>query len=252
MRPPPIPPYLPDEFILALKVYAEEKQREADEAAARYAASKVLKRPDFDPDKVTATAANPSTPPAQVSLRLRRGRPRTVPPPLPVPQIRKRGGWREAILHVLDAAAGGLPHQEVVRVARQQFELAPSNEEKAFYNALSKLVSAGAVVKYGNLLFSEKTMAAAKAGGSLPPLPAVARRAGSSAELVLSILRDHPDGLTGPQLREALHHVPSAPKSLYEHGHYIYNVLSPLMGTGEVIKSDDGVYRVAGAREENP
>lgn len=262
---------LPDEFILRVKATAEAKRKESDEWAARYAAAKVLARPGFDPDSIVTPvsvipSANPvpttvqpipsgSAPPHRRRIILRRPSSTStivhakntgaISEPSHDERPDERPSWRTAILHVLDSADGGLPHQAVMRAARAQFDLPPSNGEKAFYNALAKLAQAGAVIKHGNLLFSEKTMAAAKANGSLPPLPTVARRAGSSAELVLSILWGHPNGLTGPQLRDAMRDVPEAPKSLYEHGQYIYNVLAPLVGTGEVVKTEDGFYRIS-------
>lgn len=189
---------------------------------------------------------------------------RQAAPPEAAPKVAPKAGpkaadqtrWRSAILSILAGAGGGLAHKEIIAVARQRYDLPPARdgEEKAYYNAVTKLTQSGKVVKHGNLFYLDSTYREAEKAGALPPPSATQRRSGSSPELVVRVLRAHPAGLTGPQLREAVRTMPDAPKSLYEHGQYIYNILAPMMGTGEISKSDTGVYRLSasiGAREKS-
>lgn len=149
---------------------------------------------------------------------------------------------------ILEDAMGGLPHKQLLQMAREKYQFPPSNGEKGFYNAVAKLVNAGAVVKHGNLLFADKVIKEITAkGGALPVVPEMARRAGSSAELIHQVLVQHPDGLSGPDLRNIVAGLPEAPKSLREHAQYVYNILGAMMGTGEVSKVD-GIYRLMAAK----
>ncbi len=229
------------EFILGLIAERDEKRELVDRLSAEIAA--LEKR--IDAAMLFAPAGfNPAAPMPDVEGP---PRPQTRSSPL---FVRWSGGddkttWREAILGVLATAGRGMSHKNVVAMARDRYVLPPvrDGEEKAFYNALSKLVHSGQVVKHGNLLYLASTYREADKAGALPAVGPTARRVGSSAELVAGLLREHAEGLTGPQLRDHLRRVPDAPKSLWEHAQYVYNILAPMIGSGEVVKSQDGVYR---------
>lgn len=248
-------PFLPGHFILGLKKDLDDKRRlledlprQIEELAKRYEAAMIFAPPGFDPDKEARRLAEEaeSAPIPQSA---------TLPAALPQIEIdldespTGKVGWRRAILNILGSALKGLPHKEIVEKARNMYALPPSNGEKAFYNAIAKLVNAGQVIKHGNLLYTADVLTELKASGALPELPGVNRRAGSSAEFVAAALREYPQGLTGPQLRNVLSTVPGAPKSLFQHGQYIYNILAPMMGAGEVIKND-GIYKLSAIHEK--
>lgn len=154
-------------------------------------------------------------------------------------------GWRKAIVILLEEAGAGMAHQDLIRLARDRFDFPPSAGEKAFYNAVGRLAKVGGIVKHGDQLFTPSVHDRLQASGQLPLASAIARRRGSSARHVLAVLRQFPDGLTGPDLREELARIPDVPRSLYEHQHYIYNVLAPMIGSGDVVKDARGFYRLA-------
>ena len=141
-----------------------------------------------------------------------------------------------------------MSHKEIVAVARQRYEMPPqrNGEEKSFYNALIKLTASGKVIKHGNLLYAASVYQDAERDGALPPLTTSIHRAGSTPELVVRLLRAHPGGMTGPQMQDAFRNMPHAPKSLVEHRNYLYNVLAPMIGKGQVVRSEDGIYQLVG------
>jgi hypothetical protein len=244
--------FLPVEFILSLKEALEEKQRlyeklpaEIEVLAKRYAAAMVFAPPDFDPSKPAPKAAPaPATPPnkivtlspPKVAVKRRVAKPKVKPI--------KPMGWRKALQTILEDAADGMIHQSLLKLAREKHTFPPSSGEKGFYNAIAKLINAGSVVKHGNILFAASVYKKKKAADDLPSVPETQRRTGSSAELIRTILTGKPDGLTGPELRKILAAMPDAPKSLREHGQYVYNILGTMMGVGEVIK-ENSLYRLS-------
>ncbi|WP_291519411.1 hypothetical protein [Acidovorax sp.] len=245
--------YLPEEFILGLKATLDEKRRlyealpkEIADLEKRFEAAMVFSPPGFDPTKArTKTIAAPLLQQAAASTG---ADPKVSDIPvkrtsvLRKPRVQKMG-WRKGLMYILDHAEGGVAHQPLLKQAREDFSLPPSNGEKAFYNALAKLTQSGAVVKHGNLLYSAKAMAEAKAKGTLPPVADIGRRAGSSADLIHGVLLQNPAGLSGPALRKLVSELPDAPKSLRDHGQYVYNILGTMMGAGDVVK-EDGIYRL--------
>lgn len=240
--------FLPVEFILSLKELLDEKRRlyeklpaEIEALAKRYAAAMEFAPPDFEPSKpATKAAPAPAAPPHNVlslSPPNAAGKRRTVKPKPAKPM-----GWRKALLVILEG--DGMPHQILLKVAREKYNFPPSIGEKGFYNAIAKLINAGSVVKHGNILFSASVYEKKKEADELPSVPETQRRTGSSAELIRIILTGKPDGLTGPELRKILAAMPDAPKSLREHGQYVYNILGTMMGVGEVVK-ENSLYRLS-------
>ena len=251
---------LPAEYIYHLIAERAEKRAllerlptELAELDKRVDAALLFAPPGFDPNKrPSPAAAIPADEPAKsefVAPTRTDVRMVTVVPPtktktFPVGKI----GWGKAILAILKSEVRGFTHKEVVGLARQRYPLPPAREgeEKAFHNSLSKLALAGEVVRHGNLLYAASAFREAEKLGDLPEVSSMVRRAGSSPELVLQLLREHPEGLTGPQMRDIFRGMPHDTKSLSEHGQYIYNILAPMITIGEVIRGEDGVYKIAG------
>lgn len=208
--------------------------------------------PGFDPSKrasptAVAPAESQATPPVVAPKRTDVGMVKVIPRAKTKTFPAGKIGWGKAILSILQSAGRGFTHKEVIALARQRYPLpvAREGEEKAYYNAVSKLTVAGEVVKHGNLLYAASAFRAAEKSGLLPEVSSLIRRPGSSPELVMQLLREHPEGLTGPQMREIFGGMPHAPKSLFGHGQYIYNILAPMIGIGEVVRSEGGIYRLA-------
>jgi hypothetical protein len=238
--------FLPEEYILALKAKLDEKQRlyaqlpaEIEDLAVRFKAAMVFAPPNFDPskpaEKTPSPAATGSRERVQLIDTLSQKR-----SPVPLKPI----GWRKALQILLDDATEGVAHKSLLNMAREKYALPSSEGEKGFYNAVSKLINAGQAVKHGNLLFSSAVYEILKKNDELPKILETQRRSGSSAELTHMVLSKFTDGLTGPELRKALSQIPDAPKSLREHGQYVYNILGTMMGTGEVVK-ENGIYRLS-------
>lgn len=243
--------YLPEEYILGLKAAMDEKQRLLESLpkviealSKRFDAAMLFAPPGFDPNKSLVETRGPQPSrdrPASAKIGLK-----------PLVVVRKPAkiaelkplGWRRAILHVLTKERGGLPHRTIVARVREEFpHLPPSEGDKSYYSAVGKLMDSGTVVKHGNVIYTQEAMEEAKAKGTLPPISEVGRRSGSSAELILELLRGYPAGLTANDMRARLARIPGAPKSLYEHGQYIYGILGPMLGTQEVLK-DGELYRL--------
>jgi len=244
------PIYLPEASILAIKKSLDAKRRlyeklpsEIEALSKRYEAAMLFAPPNFDPEQ--ALEKESEAPVKEINVV-------TLPPPATRKVAVKRKiektvkpiGWRKGLQIILEGAEDGLSHQPLLTIARDTYKFPPSVGEKGFYNAIAKLINAGAVVKHGNILFSSNIYTRRKGGGTLPVLQETQRRAGSSAELIYSALEAHPEGLTGPGLKTVVSAMPGAPKSLREHAQYVYNILGAMMGSGEVIKTY-GVYRLA-------
>ena len=155
--------------------------------------------------------------------------------------------WISAVFDVLDTADHGLPHKELMEEIKSAHPgLTPSLGDKAFYNAIGKLEKRGDLVKSGGLLYSARVAKKIQdRGEELPDMSVdVRRRSGSAAQIVMDILEQHPKGLTGSDLKRFVSEVPEAPKSIREHGQYIYNVLATLIGAGDVAKNKRGRYHL--------
>jgi hypothetical protein len=165
---------------------------------------------------------------------------------LPVEHHSPKATWVSAVREVLTLVEKGVPHKELLALIRQTYPGLPvSNGEKGFYNAVFRLTERNELVKHGGLLYAASVVQAMEARGErLPEAAEHQVRRGSSGEIVLEVLKANPDGLTGPDLRKAVSEMPSAPKSLREHGQYIYNVLATLIGTGVVVKNG-AIYKLA-------
>lgn len=166
--------------------------------------------------------------------------------------------WRSGIESELIKARRGITHKELLdRLIETPLGGNRSEGNKGFYNAIARLEKGGTLVKAGGLLYHSATAAeiVAQHGGLPNAQQGVRRRQGGAANLVIEALRGHPGGLTGTQLSETVSMMSGAPKSLTDHRHYIYNILSNLMGSGTVTKWD-GLYRLtqddSAEEEEEP
>lgn len=243
------PAYLSEEYILSIKKSLDAKRRlleklpaEIADLSKRFDAAMLFAPPDFDPDKaqenpletIRVVRLEPSVKPA---IRKREMRP--VTPAKPEKPI----GWRKGLQALLDDANEGMHHQQLLKSARDKYKFPESVGEKGFYNAIAKLINAGTVIKHGNILYAVSVFKQKQEADELPRVPETQRRNGSSAELIRKLLLTRPDGLTGPELRKILSAMPDAPKSLREHGQYVYNILGTMMGIGEVVK-ENRIYRL--------
>lgn len=242
--------YLDERFILSIKHELDEKTRlyeelpaQIEELVKRFNAAMVFAPPGFDPAK--PLEAKP--PEAQTTVA-----PRPIvasapkkPTPAKPPVAEKPIGWRRGLQILLEEQKEGMTHQALLKEARAKYQLPASEGEKGFYNAIAKLVNAGSVVKYGFLLFTAANYAQKERAGDLPPLESAQRKVGTSADLIREVLKKKPDGLTGPELRKIMASIPEAPKSLRDHGQYIYNILGNMMGAGDVVK-ENSIYRLTG------
>ncbi|WP_343724555.1 hypothetical protein [Herbaspirillum huttiense] len=243
------PSELSPDFILQLKAELEADIRLFDELPTRialkkkrYEAALLFAPADFDPNMSSPSRENtiesvapPSKQqPAEFNL---------IPPEQEV--TRSRVYWHEAIMSVLESSQKGLPHKEVLTMVKSAFPQIPSsNGEKGFYNAVAKLDAHNRIVKHGGLLYSAKLIKEMTERGEALPEAEFRRRAGGSSDIVLSILREHKEGLTGAQLKEIASDFPDAPRSLRDHGQYIYNILATLIGTGAIVKVN-GIYKLS-------
>lgn len=158
----------------------------------------------------------------------------------------KKVSWIKAVFRVIETSECGLPHQEVLSKVKEIKVGEPSSVgEKGFYNAISRLEKRGALIKSGGLLYSKNLVEKMRSQGQpLPDMTTEARRrAGGSSAVALEVLRSHPEGMEANQLRDEVARKPGMPESITKHGHYIYNILAPLVGQGIVTKDSSGIYR---------
>lgn len=158
----------------------------------------------------------------------------------------KKVSWIKAVSRVIEASECGLPHQEVLSKVKEIKVGEPSSVgEKGFYNAISRLEKRGELIKSGGLLYSKNLVEKMRSQGqTLPDMTSEARRrSGGSSAVALEVLRSHPEGMEANQLRDEVAGKPGMPASITKHGHYIYNILAPLIGQGIVIKDSNGLYR---------
>ncbi len=155
--------------------------------------------------------------------------------------------WTAAILEALVGKNEGLTHQETMAALPAGFAALASANSKPYYNAAGKLLKSKQIVRHGLRYYRWDAFSKLQQAGTVPVLKAgdIRPRQNSTASLTLSVLRKHPDGLTGPELKAKLGAMPGTPESITKHGQYIYNVLSTLMGGGLVGKSKEGERYVA-------
>src|SRR5882672_6402224 len=115
-----------------------------------------------------------------------------------------------------------------------------SKGDKGFYQAIRRLIAAGDLVKVGGTLYTASLAKLLRDQGHPIPETPSNGRSGGARSIILSVLIEHPKGLTGPQLKQiiAAKH-PDAPSSLRSDSHYIYNVLGGMKKAGEVAKEGD-------------
>jgi len=143
------------------------------------------------------------------------------------------------ITDLVSKSRTGISHSEL-KAAVQGSDYASRLEDqaKAYHRAVSKLVARKEIVRHGGRFYARPVYQVLKKNGDLPPIvEGVALRENGAAKITLEVLQGHPDGLTGPDLKVLVGADPAAPKSVAEHGQYIYNVLATLIGSGRVVKN---------------
>ncbi len=158
----------------------------------------------------------------------------------------ERKSWASSVRSVLDSATVGMNRKALFEAVRQHSpDLPVSTGEKGYYNAIAKVAERGQLIKHGDLLFSSKLVEEMKSRGEdLPEQIGQRVRSGSSADFVINALKDCPDGLTAQELKKKVGGNSEAPKSIREHGQYIYHILTTLIGSGTVVKKGN-LYSLA-------
>lgn len=147
--------------------------------------------------------------------------------------------WISEVDRVLQQASRGLTHSQLRDELRNsKIEAMASAGDKGFYNAIARLTKQGRLVKSGGLLYSAAfAFKFTQEGKALPNAPFENKRKhGGSAALIIDALYDYEEGCTANELRTILAENPDAPKSLRDHGQYIYNILANTIGAGDVAK----------------
>ena len=151
--------------------------------------------------------------------------------------------WPIGIERVLSQQTEGISYKDLLaQLTKTELGQNVSEGAKGFYNAIARMSEAGAVVKAGGLLYSAAL--AKKINASGEPLPVRIVDRGGSTSIVLSILKEHPEGLTAPEIKEIVSKHPDSPASILKHKHYVYNVLSVLAERRQITR-EDGKYRLA-------
>lgn len=238
---------LPEAYIRGLKAKLDAKKRlleslpqEISQDEEKYKAALHFAPLGFNPElppKVESVAQQ-----EERSLSVVEARP--VARPAKVAQLRDT--WVAGVIRALDGAGRGLSHKDLLgKVLAASPTLKRGDGDKSFYNAIAKATERGDLTKHGGLLYSTKLVRSLEARGEHLPLETEAQpRVGSSGHLILDLLKDFPEGATAPELKKMVQTMPHAPKSLRDHGQYIYNILATLMGAGAVVKKE-GVYRLS-------
>jgi hypothetical protein len=259
-RPSPISAELPAEYIRELKARLIERERLLAELPALieqdrklYEAALLFAPDGFDPAVTAPTAETPSEAPER-QLNLPAIKPpakRIVIKRVPAKTKRakvvkkKQASWKTLVVQEAEGAERGLSHKSLLSAIRAKHAMPVSAGEKGFYNAVAKSIHDGSLVKRGGLLFSPRVvLLLERRGEKLPEDGQVVHRAGGSALVTQRVLAQHPEGLTGPALKKLVAAEPDAPKSMREHGQYIYNILGTLMGSGAVVKKENLYYLV--------
>ncbi len=249
---PPADETLPAGFILKLKTEVDVLKKQWAELPAiikekerKYEAALMFAPPGFDPEAAVEALSVDQDPIEEKEAPEVEVAPEEFILKSPVEEHSDKPTWVGALGNTLTLSGRGQSHQELLSFIRANYPaLSVSNGEKGFYNAVARLADRKELVKHGGLLYSATVIKDMQARGEkLPEAPEHQIRRGSSGEIVLEVLKAHPNGIAGPDLRKLVAEVPSAPKSLREHGQYIYNILATLMGTGAVVK-EGGVYKL--------
>lgn len=229
---PPVEPLLTVDDIRHLKLALEEDERLFSELPDRIAKKKrryeaaLLFLPDgFNLDAATA---------GQESLELVLSS--DEPPP-------EKLTWISGVENFVAANSAGVAHQAIL-TALKSTELGerPSKGDKGFYNAIARLIKQGKLVKHGGLLYSKDLYERLKKGKYQFPMALDGNlRPGGAASLVLEVLEKYPQGLSSTALKDLVAARDDAPKSISEHGNYIFNVLAGLIGKGKVVRKN-GLY----------
>lgn len=143
------------------------------------------------------------------------------------------------IVDLVSKSRAGISHSEL-KSAVQDSEYASRLEDqaKAYHRAVSKLIARKEIVRHGARFYAHAVYQVLKKNGDLPPIEeGLSLRENGAAKITLEVLQGHPDGLTGRDLKVLVGADPAAPKSVSEHGQYIYNVLATLIGSGRVVKN---------------
>jgi hypothetical protein len=149
------------------------------------------------------------------------------------------------ITDLVNKSPAGISHAEL----KAAVESSPhahrlDDQAKAYYRTVGKLVAREKIVRHGLKFYSSSVYEVLKKTGELPQLEeGVSLRENSAARITLEVLQKHANGLSGPDLKVLVGADPDAPRSVTEHGQYIYNVLATLIGTGRVEKHGS-LYRV--------
>lgn len=143
------------------------------------------------------------------------------------------------ITDLVSKSRAGISHTELkVAVQGSEYAIRLEDQAKAYHRTISNLVSRKEIVRHGNRFYARSVYEVLKKNGDLPAIEeGVSLRENGAAKITLEVLQGHPDGLTGPDLKVLVGADPAAPKSVAEHGQYIYNVLATLIGSGRVAKN---------------
>jgi hypothetical protein len=238
---------LPASFIISLKekheqllALQQELPARIAESAKRLEAAMMFAPPDLAPN-AEETPPTVSTEPAK--------------PPIVKAASQSsgaRGGrrdisWGSEIERVLVEESRGMSHASVLaRLQESPISKNPSKGNKGFYNAIVRLSANGQVIKHGGLLYAASVEQKLRESGALLPDTSGGlhkQRGGTGALILKALLDAKPEGLTGPEVKQAVANMPGAPQSLMDHGQYIYNLLASVIGAGAVERSDN-LYRL--------
>lgn len=241
------------DYIMGLRAQVDELRRQWDELPAqierlqkRYEAALLFAPPGFDP----AAAENPSFAGMAKSGGVVESESKIDPDFALTAPVNNRNGktsWVSAIRDALNILGRGVSHSQLINFVRQSNPELSLGNNKNFYNAISRLVDRGEVIKRDGLLYSsavEIMEVSNPAGASLE-----SQRRGGAADIVISVLRAVSEGMTAAEIRDVAGGMPSAPRSLREHGQYIYTILAGLKEAG-VIEKEGSRYKLLGAAHE--
>jgi hypothetical protein len=219
-----------------------ERKRQLLEAAMRFAP------PGFDP-RARGVEPAPDTAPPPVSRtpeEFSLVAPQSSPSLAARRRLTRRGAptWVTEVERILNLQTAPMSNQALLLALKEQSPLGPTSSlgDKGFYKAVSTLTKRGVLIRRNGMNMSQALAKKLEGQGALPA--ETSSRPRGSGVIVLDVLRKHPGGLSGPQIKKLVAEVPDSPRSLREHGQYIYNILAPMVGSGEVVKVD-GLYRLA-------
>ena len=154
----------------------------------------------------------------------------------------ERGTWSGEILSVLNSAGRGLTHPGIMNDLKKSVlgdRLAEST--KRYYTTVQRLAKRGLIEQRGKLYYSMQVNdRLAQRGEPIPDAPPDFFEPDNktSPALILKVARQHPNGLTGPELVDQLSLMPEATESILRHPQFVYNVLSTMIKRGLLIKED--------------